>query len=172
MEMGQSDSGDFVFTSTGMAAEMRRREEREIFGTSFLDVISCGLGAVVLMIILSKDVDSENAIESIVQSSQISVPLDTNLKAEVDELLIEDRQLSERLASLSQRLNKTSAELAQLKDSLTVIKEQKSSDKIGTINSKYKFIHFTKQYFYFFFKNTFTYVNKKLILYKFDFFIS
>lgn len=120
-----------------MAAEMRRREEREIFGTSFLDVISCGLGAVVLMIILSKDVDSENVIESIFQRSQISVPLDTNLKAEVDELLIEDRQLSARLASLSQRLNKTSAELAQLKDSLTVIKEQKSSDKIGTINSKY-----------------------------------
>lgn len=122
-----------------MAAEMRRREEREIFGTSFLDVISCGLGAVVLMIILSKDVDSENVTvtESIVQPSQISVPLDVNLKAEVDELLIEDKQLSTRLVSLSQRLNKTSAELAQLKDSLSVIKEQKSSKKIGTIDSKY-----------------------------------
>ena len=116
---------------------MRRREEREIFGTSFLDVISCGLGAVVLMIILSKDVDSENVIESTVQPSQINVPLDITLQAEVDELLIEDRQLSARLASLSQRLNKTSVEVSQLKDRLAAISHAKSSNKIGTINSKF-----------------------------------
>lgn len=116
---------------------MRRREEREIFGTSFLDVISCGLGAVVLMILLSKDVDTEQVIEKKFNSSQGSIPFDFNLQGEVDGLDVELKQMSERLESLSKRLGKTLSELTQLKANSIVKNEEKTPNKIGTIDSKY-----------------------------------
>ena len=43
---------------------MRRRIDKEIFGTAFLDVISCALGAVILMILLAKNGDIDIILKS------------------------------------------------------------------------------------------------------------
>tara|TARA_B110000967_G_C18855923_1_gene547224 strand:- start:180 stop:1064 length:885 start_codon:yes stop_codon:yes gene_type:complete len=86
---------------------MIRREDKEIFGTAFLDVISCGLGAVILMILLAKDGDTKDVILDSISVPAQSVPLDLELEKAVIELELSLRQLSKRSSDLTLRLAET-----------------------------------------------------------------
>lgn len=118
---------------------MIRREEKEIFGTAFLDVISCGLGAVILMIILAKDGDTKDIITELIsdQSRPQSIPLDVVLEKEVLSLENRLKQLSSRSANLSERLAKLSKENAMLNTAVESATTEKESGDIGSIDSIY-----------------------------------
>ena len=117
---------------------MIRREEKEIFGTAFLDVISCGLGAVILMIILAKDGDTKDIVTEHIsdQSRPQSIPLDVILKQEVVVLESEFKQLSHRSTELSLRLARLSKENAKL-NVVEPVLEEKGSGDIGSLDTIY-----------------------------------
>ena len=119
---------------------MIRREEKEIFGTAFLDVISCGLGAVILMILLAKDGDTKDIITELIsdQSRPQSIPLDVVLEQEVIALEDEFRQLSDRSSSLNARLTKIRKANAMLNIEVkSASSEAEESGDIGSIDSQY-----------------------------------
>ena len=119
---------------------MRRRIDKEIFGTAFLDVISCALGAVILMILLAKNGD----IDIILKSENIdiapNVPLNLALKAEVLKLESEVAIIDQRARVLATRISTLDGENKSL--SLEVEDRGKSSPSpsqpnIGTMKSIY-----------------------------------
>ena len=119
---------------------MRRRIDKEIFGTAFLDVISCALGAVILMILLAKNGD----IDIILKSENIdiapNVPLNLALKAEVLKLESEVAIIDQRTRVLATRISTLDGETKSL--SLEVEDRGKSSPSpsqptIGTMKSIY-----------------------------------
>jgi hypothetical protein len=119
---------------------MRRRIAKEIFGTAFLDVISCALGAVILMILLAKNGD----IDIILKSENIdiapNVPLNLALKAEVLKLESEVAIIDQRTRVLATRISTLDGETKSL--SLEVEDRGKSSPSpsqpnIGTMKSIY-----------------------------------
>jgi hypothetical protein len=119
---------------------MRRRIDKEIFGTAFLDVISCALGAVILMILLAKNGD----IDIILKSENIdiapNVPLNLALKAEVLKLESEVAIIDQRTRVLATRISTLDGETKAL--SLEVEDRGKSSPSpsqpnIGTMKSIY-----------------------------------
>jgi len=119
---------------------MIRREDKEIFGTAFLDVISCGLGAVILMILLAKDGDTKDIITELLsdQSRPQSVPLDVVLEQEVIALEDEYQKLNNRSALLSSRLAKLKKENAKLNVIVdSVASEEQESADIGSMDSLY-----------------------------------
>jgi len=119
---------------------MRRRIDKEIFGTAFLDVISCALGAVILMILLAKNGD----IDIILKSENIdiapNVPLNLALKAEVLKLESEVAIIDQRTRVLATRISTLDGETKAL--SLEVEDRGKSipspsQPNIGTMKSIY-----------------------------------
>ena len=42
-----------------MAIKLVKKNQSEVFGTSFLDIISCGFGAMLVLLILAKDSEEE-----------------------------------------------------------------------------------------------------------------
>ncbi|MCS5550683.1 MAG: hypothetical protein NZ811_04090 [Gammaproteobacteria bacterium] len=118
---------------------MIRREEKEIFGTAFLDVISCGLGAVILMILLAKDGGNEDIISDYISnlSRPESIPLDVALKQEVIDLEYELRKLTTRSSQLSARLAQKVAEIARLEAVIESIPKIEESGDIGSMDSIY-----------------------------------
>ena len=42
-----------------MAIKLVKKNQSEVFGTSFLDIISCGFGAMLVLLILAEDSEEE-----------------------------------------------------------------------------------------------------------------
>jgi hypothetical protein len=119
---------------------MRLREDKEIFGIAFLDVISCALGAVILMIIMARNGDTEDIV-SIDDSSVVrEVPLDVALSSKVTQLQSELQKINQRTQSLTVRLADIEAgnkELDRQIDAKTQAAQENPSRNIGTMNSIY-----------------------------------
>jgi len=98
----------------------RRRREIEVFNLSFLDVVSCGFGAIILLLVIVK-IGEPQVIE------RLSVDLSGQLQKLEQELfdirgdtIIINRNLTEREEQLSEETEK----LARLKGNLSSIKGQ------------------------------------------------
>ena len=127
---------------------MLKRKQSEGFNLAFLDIMSCGLGAVVLVFMLVKHNVAESSSETEQlrqnieqlertrqQSEQTLQRIETELqdkKAITADVL---QQLSEARAALSQQsadVAKTSAQLEKLKTDISSIKVNKRQDIIET----------------------------------------
>ena len=119
---------------------MRLREDKEIFGIAFLDVISCALGAVILMIIMARNGDTEDIV-SIDDSSVVrEVPLDVALSSKVTQLQSELQKINQRTQSLTVRLADIEAgnkELDRQIDAKTQAAQENPRRNAGTMNSIY-----------------------------------
>lgn len=98
----------------------RRRREIEIFNLSFLDVVSCGFGAIVLLLVIVK-ISEPRVIE------RLTVDLSGQVKKLQEELFVirgETTTLNRDLTEKQQQLSLSREKLARLKGSLSTIKGQ------------------------------------------------
>ena len=98
----------------------RRRREIDIFNLSFLDVISCGFGAIVLLLVIVK-ISEPRVIE------RLTVDLSGQVQKLEEELFVirgETTVLNRDLTEKQQQLSVSREKLARLKGSLSSIKGQ------------------------------------------------
>lgn len=107
--------------------KLRRKEASEVFGLSFLDVISCGFGAMLSLLILGK----ESITEIIMPVVEPSVPL---LPVEVEQTKYES--LATKLAELQDYQESLQSRLAETEDSLRTILARSPSEVIPSFQSE------------------------------------
>ncbi len=95
----------------------RRRKQLEIFNLSFLDVISCGFGAIILLLVMARLFEPQ-VIER--TSSELS-GLVIELQAELQQIRGETRILNRELAVRREQLAGQRRKLARLQGELTDI---------------------------------------------------
>lgn len=107
---------------------MIRRTTPEIFGLSFLDVISCGFGAIILLLIITKTVQPQ-----IIEAS--TVKLDGQVAALRDQLMEirgESRVLNRDLNARQEQLSQYQQRVAILRGQLASARSQHDSLNVET----------------------------------------
>ncbi len=97
-----------------------RRRQTEIFNLSFLDVISCGFGAIILLLVISKISEPRVIEQTNIDLSGLVIQLEEELHEIRGETLIFNRQLIAKQEQLSEHKEK----LARLQGALTNIEGQ------------------------------------------------
>lgn len=92
----------------------RKNRTFELFSLSFLDLISCGFGAVVLLILISKT--AEEPEKGSLELAQDIIAETTTVERTIGELQKEAAERQVRLNSLSQQVTSLSQEQAQLEN--------------------------------------------------------
>ena len=131
-----------------------QRKETEVFGMSFLDVISCGFGAMVMMLLLAKhgvsNVPTTDIQELLVDKIELKKQL-LALKSSAGQLDDAKKALDQRANALNKQMSKLESENANLnasirsqKSTLEIAKQQISSvasansdGGVGTLSSDY-----------------------------------
>lgn len=106
-----------------------KRRPIEVFSLSFLDIISCGFGAIVLLLVLSLALEPATL-------EQIASDLDTNvekIKKERKEIIVKSQTVQIVITSKEKTLKKNQEILDQLFKELEKIQKSDSSD---TVNSQ------------------------------------
>jgi len=98
----------------------RRRRQFEVFNLSFLDVISCGFGAIILLLVISK-ISEPRVIE---QTSTDLSGLVIRLEEELHEIRGETQILNRHLIAKQEQLSEHKEKLARLQGALTNIEGQ------------------------------------------------
>ncbi|MBQ0712186.1 MAG: VWA domain-containing protein [Porticoccus sp.] len=112
-----------------------KRRERRItaeISISFLDVISCGFGAIVLLLLIAKTVES-TAFESVEQPSEGSV---AELQQQLFQIRGETTILNRSLKTREEQLSDLQLRIAKLQEDLASVRRQK--DAIAQIDSTEK----------------------------------
>ena len=106
---------------------MRRRSRRpiDIFNLSFLDVVSCGFGAIILLLVIIK-ISEPHVIERLAVDL---TGLVQRLEAELFEIRGETTVLNRELISKQQQLSEIREKLARLKGDLSAIRGQYSTTR-------------------------------------------
>ena len=118
----------------------RRQGDNEVFGMSFLDVISCGFAAMVAILMLAKRAPDQIPLpETPLPITAAPKPIeDARIKALENQIVAEATrsvQLTEREIELAQRLSQITQQLNSITEQLTV-QSSESSEK-GTMESPY-----------------------------------
>jgi len=118
--------------------KIRKRGEREIFGISFLDVISCGFGAVLALVIMANKEEQipEPALKNLVERTDSAAQV-AAIKADIEQFGLELTSLEQREAALKLRL---AAAQAAAKASAAQIREASGAPvqaQTGTLDSIY-----------------------------------
>ncbi len=95
----------------------RRRRQFEVFNLSFLDVISCGFGAIILLLVISK-ISEPRVIE---QTSTDLSGLVIRLEEELHEIRGDTQILNRHLIAKQEQLSQHKEKLARLQGALTSI---------------------------------------------------
>ena len=106
---------------------MRRRGRRpiEIFNLSFLDVVSCGFGAIILLLVIVK-ISEPHVIERLAVDL---TGLVQRLEAELFEIRGDTTVLNRELVSKQEQLSEVKEKLARLKGDLSDIRGQYSTTR-------------------------------------------
>lgn len=103
---------------------MAKRRALNPFGLSFLDVMSCGFGAAVLVFMLIKHNSAELAIADS-SGAEVAAPVQSE-----EELTAKVEQLKSRSSKLAQEISDTEKEIVDtLKTIALVVSQQKTSDE-------------------------------------------
>ncbi len=94
-----------------------RRRQTEIFNLSFLDVISCGFGAIILLLVISK-ISEPRVIE---QANVDLSGLVVKMEEELHEIRGETQILNRHLIAKQEQLSENKEKLARLQGALTNI---------------------------------------------------
>jgi hypothetical protein len=98
----------------------RRRREISVFNLSFLDVISCGFGAIILLLVILK-----GAEPMVVEKMSVNLTgLVAKLEREIDEIRGETRVLNRELTARKRQLSKEEEKLARLNGELSAVEGQ------------------------------------------------
>ena len=97
-----------------------RRRQTEVFNLSFLDVISCGFGAIILLLVISK-ISEPRVIE---QTNIDLTGLVVKLEEELHEIRGETQILNRQLIARQEQLSEHKEKLARLQGALTNIEGQ------------------------------------------------
>ncbi len=97
-----------------------RRRQTEVFNLSFLDVISCGFGAIILLLVLSK-ISEPRVIE---QTNVDLSGLVIKMEEELHEIRGETQILNRHLIARQEQLSEHKEKLARLQGALTNIEGQ------------------------------------------------
>ena len=103
----------------------RRRRPIEIFNLSFLDVVSCGFGAIILLLVIVK-ISEPHVIERLAVDL---TGLVQRLEAELFEIRGDTTVLNRELVSKQQQLSEVKEKLARLKGDLSDIRGQYSTTR-------------------------------------------
>ena len=103
-----------------MSRTRRARREIDVFNLSFLDVVSCGFGAIILLLVIVK-IGEPRVIErlSVDLSGQVQ-----KLEAELFQIRGETQTLNRELTSKEEQLSEHRAQLARLRGNLSELKGQ------------------------------------------------
>jgi len=101
----------------------RNRRQIDIFNLSFLDVVSCGFGAIILLLVIIK-ISEPHVIERLAVDL---TGLVQRLEAELFEIRGDTTVLNRELLSKQQQLSELKEKLARLKGDLSAIRGQYSS---------------------------------------------
>ena len=121
--------------------KLMRRADREVFGISFLDVISCGFGAVLALVIMARN--GEEVVDLDVPEQQVAVIRDRAqekiIMNDVEMLTSELQRLDQQATGLESRLAATEAEAEMLSKSIitTARPVSPSVGQVGSIDSVY-----------------------------------
>jgi hypothetical protein len=114
---------------------MRRRVTAEIFGLSFLDVISCGFGAIILLLIITKTVEPQIIEASTVELDGKVVEMRDQLMEIRGETKILNRDLNakhEQLSQHQQRIAILRGHLASVRSSHDSLNVETNTNDIVT----------------------------------------
>jgi len=106
---------------------MKKRRDIEIFSLSFLDVVSCGFGAIILLLVVSQFAEPL-AVEHLRQgmTGQIS-----RLERERRAIEAGGRTLRRKLDALDEQLSQIEKETARLRDELSSVREEIMAARAG-----------------------------------------
>jgi len=141
-----------------MRRQRRQRRETEVFSMSFLDVISCGFGAIILLLVLNEvgepiqleqaqeDLDGQirRLEEELYEIRGTSSVLERELKARVEQLSEEKRRVARLRGDLSQvegefAASKDEAEIVNtLEGSLTVARQSLTEEMKRLLGSDFR----------------------------------
>jgi hypothetical protein len=114
---------------------MRRREKRreiEIVGLSFLDVICCGFGAVILLLVLTKFAEPVLLEQTTEELEAIIV----SLEEEIEEIRGETTIVNQELVSKKEQLSEETRRVARLQGDLSAIQgEFAASSQDSSVSS-------------------------------------
>ena len=96
----------------------RRRREIEVFSLSFLDVVSCGFGAIILLLVISK-VSEPLVIEQVTADLSGQV---INLEEQLNEIRDKTRVLNRKLRAKQNQLAEEQERIARLQGELARIR--------------------------------------------------
>lgn len=103
----------------------RRRRDVDIFNLSFLDVVSCGFGAIILLLVIVK-ISEPRVIENLTVDLSGQV---IKLQKEIYKIRGETTVLNRDLTEKQEQLSANREKLARLKGSLSTVKGQFASAK-------------------------------------------
>ena len=101
----------------------KRRGDSDVFGLSFLDIISCGFGAVVLLVLISDFAVNEEAMETKYDELSAQISKLANLKSDLMSISAEQKRKSSGVADTSE-VNEMLA--ARLSSKETILENQLS----------------------------------------------
>jgi hypothetical protein len=129
----------------------RKHRDLDIFSLSFLDIISCGFGAVVLLVLISSNSDSPipaaeievvALLEQVLSAEKVVKDLQKNITNEIDDMAskelllksmqnmsVQSKQQQSSTAKLSEKLQDDLAGLALSQSSLLKLKRASNSPK-------------------------------------------
>jgi len=127
--------------------KIKRHQDREVFGLSFLDIISCSFAAMLSLLILARNAPNETFVEPINLSSLENInnePFDaTGLTNQLAELELETMRKRSDFADLEITLKNTTQEIEQIGQEIAIANREISSaqneltSSTGSINSIY-----------------------------------
>lgn len=118
----------------------RSRDGEEVFGMSFLDVISCGFAAMVAILMLAKqEPDAIPVVEEVQPENSPSQPskdgLIESLTVQLSREAARSAELTQKEIELTLRLRQTEAQVQELADQIGLLALQETDR--GTMNSPY-----------------------------------
>ena len=119
-----SDASELVRRSQLHMPRRLKRRETEIFSISFLDCITCGLGSVVLLLVLSKCARRRSSSRRRICSEQIS-----KLQDELIDIAGQTEILNRDLKARQQQLSKEKLRIARLQGDLSDIRGKYRASK-------------------------------------------
>jgi len=104
---------------------VKKRRQAQVFNLSFLDVVSCGFGAIILLLVLTKS--SELVVLEEVSENLESMVVD--LEQRVQEIRGESRVLNQRLTDVREQLSEERDKVARLQGDLKLVKGEFAATK-------------------------------------------
>ena len=121
---------------------MRKRRDMETFNLSFLDVVCCGFGAVILLLVITKIYEPVTIQKSQEELQKLIVTLEQELNLIRGESTVLNQTLTEvreQLSENDEQKNRLTGDLSELQGEFTASKalaDEKTADMNGLLSAK------------------------------------